>query len=1232
MKRFIEGGIDRLREQSQQFIPRLIAVICISITAAALTFAQGTRGTIRGTVTDPSGASVPGATLKLINTARNQEVRTISTDENGEFQLLEIEPGTYELVINAAGFSEAHITSVTVEPNRNVRLEPTQLKISGGTETVEVTAAQELLDKESPTLGTTVEARRVTGLPLNGRNILDLALLQPGVTTNSTGTIRANGARSVENNFQLDGSNNNEIAVGGQTGAQPRPDSVQEFRLLTSNYEAEFGRNSGAIINVVTKSGTNEFHGNVRAFYRPTVLSAARYFDQNANQKPREGTVDDYRRRFERKEFGGNFGGPIYLPRFGEGGPSVYSGKNRAFFFVDYEGRRQLIGSSIQLTNLPSAEEKAGIFTRRGTSTAAPVLLMNPATGTPYPIISGSNAVGGTVRQQIPSSQFSPIGQYYIGFIPTGNAAGVATVGAPEVSNFDQLTFRVDPWNTDRQTVGITFSRFNINTLSPFPFFPTTNGANVPGFGSVDLRKTYNAAVRHTFTFSPTVVNSFLVGYARNGQPSLAPVNKTTPKQIGFTADFVANPAYAGPPFIFLDDRNLRLGNTFQGPQARVTSNFQLQDSVSWAKGDHRFKFGADGTKYMGDQLFLFINQAIIGYGSAEEANSTGNDLADLLIGNSPGYIQFGSNGERDFRQMGVAGFFQDTWHVTDQLTLSLGMRYEYVGPLTDKANRVAYYRPTAAAQGISSTMLTTGQLKDANGRTITVPTGLRAPLGLLYPGDPDPDLGGVVPAGGVNRDLNNWAPRFGFAYSPRVSEGSFLHKLLGDQQMVVRGGFGIFYGAIVGDTALQQLTAPGYQGTNAYEEEVGGTLANPFGADPYPNFGTPDLVQPTIRNPFTTSGAEQVGVCVATRTLACGSRITNTSRAIDPFIRTPYTYQYNLTFERSFNKDYVLSAGYVGNRGLKLYAIEQVNAAYGVPAFFPYPSSIPAAQRIAPSSSGTNINARRFNPDFGLGIAQQVAAGNSWYNSLQVNLSRRYASLLGDDGLLFQVAYTFSKSITDTAGTDTNRGSLDLLDRRFGRGLSSDDVPHRLVGSFVYDLPLSKMVGLNSGLGRALFSGWGIGGIYTVESGRLFLVGNSSNNTGTGGGITGTADLGAAYTALDPRKNNESAFNASAFKNVVCPAPTTANPLAFANCARRGTSGVNQFRVPNGINNFDLIVSKKTKFTESTNLELRFEAFNAFNHTQFTTLNTNIVSSGFGKFTAARESRVIQLGARFSF
>jgi len=331
------------RGHGRQLILRLIGAISLTIVATALVFAQGTRGSIRGTITDPNGAVVAGATVKLIDVAKQQEVRTVVSDEKGEYQILEVDPAAYDVVISAPGFTETRLNNVKVETNRNLELS-TPLAIGGASVNVDVSATAEIIDRDTPTLGTTVEQRRVEGLPLNGRNPLDLALLQPGVAPVfqptagvlgfGTGSgIRVNGSRGVENNVQLDGSNNNEVNVGGLASGQPRPDAIQEFRVLTSNFEAEFGRNTGSVINFVTKSGTNEFHGNARIFYRPTFLSAARFFD-NQRTTPIRGT-DDFRRQFERKEIGGNIGGPIFLPRFGEGGPSLHSGKNRSFFFVE---------------------------------------------------------------------------------------------------------------------------------------------------------------------------------------------------------------------------------------------------------------------------------------------------------------------------------------------------------------------------------------------------------------------------------------------------------------------------------------------------------------------------------------------------------------------------------------------------------------------------------------------------------------------------------------------------------------------------------------------------------------------------------------------------------------------------------------------------------------------------------------------------------------------------------
>jgi outer membrane receptor protein involved in Fe transport len=1167
-------------------VQRGVGVVLFMLLVSGLAFGQGTRGSIRGTVTDPNGAIVVGANVRLVDVARGKEIRTVQSNESGEYQFLELEPATYNILIAAPGFGEARLTDIKVEPNRNLQLDAA-LTVGSTSEDVTVTASQELLDRETPTLGTTVDRRRVQDLPLNGRNVLDLALLQPGVVpanNNTTATfgqgsgIRVNGNRGTENNITLDGSNNNEVAVGGATGAQPRPDAVQEFRLLTSNFEAEFGRNTGSVINVVTRSGTSEYHGNARIFYRPTFLSAARFFDQALpGSKPKRGT-DDFRRPFERKEVGGNFGGPFKFPRFGEGGPSLVN-TNKAFFFVDYERRGQLIGNSQLITGLPTAAERSGDFSRyRLRADGTPTPLIDPATGRQFP------------GNQIPVSRFSPIALYYLNFFPIPDATGSASAGANQIQNNHYLTSRVDYLMTQAQTVNVTFNFFNNTTDDPFAF----GGSTLPGFGSLSKDRTYNAVVRHTYAISPTMVNSLLIGYARNNQPGVVPQNNTTPAEIGFTSNFVANQGFAGPPRITLSSRGLIIGNTIQGPQARVTENFQLQDSVSYARGNHRFKFGFDGTQYKQDQTFLFVNNGILNFSRLSGVNTTGDDFADFLLGSSPSSIQFGANGLRDYRQKAVAAFAQDTWRVTDALTLSLGLRYEYTSPLTDKFNRVAYYRAGATSQ-----LLTSGQLRSFEGLPITVPAGGRAPVGLVFVGDPDPVLGGTVPAGGVAKDFNNFAPRLGFAYSPGDSSPGMLKTLLGNRS-VIRGGFGVTYGAVIGDTALQQLSAPGFNGTNAFFSPACGTLANPFGPDPFPAY-----------NPFSASPCVQRPNPFLANALNISAPLSQFSQPVDPNIRTPYTYQFNLTMERSFHKDYVATLSYVGNRGKKQYAREQINP--GIGTFIPVP-----AGRTIPTPTQTNINSRRLNPDFPFGVTQLVAGADSSYDALEANLQKR----LDRQGLLFQVAYTFSKSISEV---DTQRGQLDLLDRRFGKSRSSDDVPHRFVTSVIYDLPLGNH---SEGFTKKMLSGFSVGGIYTYQSGTPFSVFNTFDEAGTDAVLT-YADLGAPFQLLDPRTNDRQAFNANAFR-------AFADPAAGFNVAtqfRRGTSGPNMFRAGNTVNNFDLIVAKKTQlFSETSNFEIRFEAFNALNHTQFTTLDTTLSSSTFGKYTGARESRVVQLGGRFTF
>ncbi len=1164
----------------------LMIVFGIFITS---TIAQGTRGTIRGTVTDPTGAVVPNATVKLIDSARGTEVRSVQTNDEGVYQIIEVEPSTYTLIVEAPNFAEFRLVSVKVEPNRNLTLNAS-LSVGQQTTQVTVTAGAELIDRESSTLGTTVDNRRVEGLPLNGRNVLNLALLQPGVTPSdadgsgsfgSGSGIRVNGSRGVENNLTLDGANNNEVAVGGAIGGQPRPDAVQEFRILSSNFEAEFGRNTGGVINVVTKSGTNGFHGNGRFFYRPTNLSAARFLDKAL---PPAGTTPgaDLRRKFERKEYGFNIGGPIYFLQPGQGGDFIYDGRDRSFFFVDFERRWQNVGATQTITSLPTNAELNGDFSNSAAT------IVDPATGNPFP------------NNQIPGNRISPIAQYYLQFFPQADANGQAQVSADRLTQNNWLTMRFDHNITENHLLNFTVNYSDTDDERPFAF----GGSVIPGFGSADRRKTRAFVGRYTYVINPNLVNYFLLSVSKNKQPGVAPVNTTTPADIGFTANFVANGEFAGPPNIRFFDRGFRIGNSIQGPQRRIAENYQFQNSVSWVLGSHRMKFGVDATKYKQDNDFLFINQGALTYSGCCRGNTTGDDFADFLIGTSPIAAQYGAAGRRDFRQLAFAGFAQDTWNVTRGLTLSYGVRYEYVSPLKDLLDRVAYYRP-----GSTSQLLANGSLT-FEGRNIVIPAGGTAPNGLVYVGDPDNVLGGTVPRGGVAPDKNNWAPRVGFAYSFEGEKWGFLNKVLGENLTVLRGGFGLYYGAVIGDTALQQLTATGFNGTNAFFFPNGGTLADPFAADPFPNY---QGNTPANANPF-----------LSTANINVSAPLTQFAQPIDPNLKTPQVTQFNLTLERGFLTDYVFSVSYVGNRGRKLYVRRELNPSLGT---FLDDSLRLAGQPPVPDPDRNNTNARRLNNDITIGLPMLTADGNSNFDAFQANLQKRF----GTDGLLFQIAYTFSKSINDS---DDQRDGIDLVDRTFGRSLSDDDVPHRFVGSFIYQLPFFKNT---KGFVNRLLDGWSVGGIYTYQSGTVFSVGNPVSTVGTAG-IISFADLGAAYQQLNPQDNDRSAFNAGAFTSLDC----GVNFTNFAACGptgfRRGTSGRNQFRLNNPQNNWDAVLTKKTRlFNERNILELRFEVFNLLNKTQFTTVDNNLGSlanpnTAFGKYTNTRESRIIQLGARLTF
>ncbi|HEY6327737.1 MAG TPA: hypothetical protein VI756_00250, partial [Blastocatellia bacterium] len=427
------------------------------------------------------------------------------------------------------------------------------------------------------------------------------------------------------------------------------------------------------------------------------------------------------------------------------------------------------------------------------------------------------------------------------------------------------------------------------------------------------------------------------------------------------------------------------------------------------------------------------------------------------------------------------------------------------------------------------------------------------------------------------------------------AADGSFLNRLFGNNATVIRGGFGIYYdGASLPDVQLQQLAAPGYNPTPLFVLP-GGTLANPFGPSP---FGLPSQ-----KNPFTSNIAD------------VSAPQSFPFQTIAPNLTTPYTYQYSLTVERSFSKNYVFSLSYVSTRGIHLYASEAANPSLG--------TLLPFGDRIAPFPAGTtgypaptvaNAIDRTENPEIPENFNYLVSAANSWFNALEAQVQKRFSN-----GLLFQVAYTWSKSI-DT--TDDSRGLIDLLNANAGKALSADDIPQRLVISWVYYLPFFKHS--EGALARTL-GGLSVSGIATFASGTPFTVPNPVDSTGTGGALISNADLGQPFQLLNPETNNTRAFNTSDFAAV----GLTPGFSDF----RRGTEGVNQFFEGNSTNQWDFAVSKLTRlWSESTTLELRCDIFNAFNHTQFRNLDLNVLDPSFGDYTSTAQSRVLQLAARIKF
>ena len=1137
-------------------------VVC-SLTFAALLLASSAHAaevtaSLLGTVRDASGAVVQGATISLTNIQTNvtQKVQS-GTDGNYSFTLVPV--GQYRLTVERSGFRKYVQEGIILQVNQSAK-QDISLQVGAATEVVEVTGDVAQVDTVTATLGSVETQRRIVDLPLVERDTFQLGLLQAGVFApdpddGSQNPFSVSGQRSESLTFLIDGVDNNNF-LGNNAVVDPNPDAVEEFKILTNNYGAEYGRTSGGIVNQVIKSGTNALHGGVFEFFRNDDLNARNYFQPT-------------RTRFNRNLFGGTVGGPIH--------------KDKTFFFISYQGSRRIEGQVAPvLTVLSPAQRGCTTVTPGCVGTVAdfsndlPTQLFNPITGDPYP------------NNQVP---INPIIATYISkYLPLPNIPGTDNFAANPIGRFqeDQGIVRIDHHLSGRDTIYGNWIINDVRDAYPFRIINgASSGGNVPvGSGFSDLTRSQQGAVTWIHIFSPHVINEFIFGSNRVATLEAIPADTTSPSDLGFTNINPDDPAGIAPPILFSNSFNL--GPNPGGPTKEHNVTFHWQDSVSWNKGHHDLKFGADIRRVRNNFNFDFFTN-----GSFDFANFvspfTGDGFADFVGGFPDNYFQF-SNAIYGIRTYSLNFYGQDSWKVRPHLTLDLGVRYEYNSPQKDPHNNIIGFFP-----GQQSTVFPD------------------APTSLLYPGDPGtPNSAMIFP------DKNNFAPRFGFSWD-----------MLGNAKLVMRGGFGVFYDIEDGALNLQ------FGGQSPFGDA---SNLNYFGftpgvdpiADPFNSFA------PGTVNPYPFIAGGHLGQFFVPK--------VSFAFVVDPHFRTPYSENYNYGFQYQLTKDTLIEAYYVGSLGRKLITSADVN--------FPQPSILmqqfnnagftnaDCARPLAGCSDPTD-------PNSSLTEAGQLLTdhsnGVSESHEFQLTVDKRFSG-----GFNLRGAYTLAKTIDVQSGFRA-RSSLqtDPLDQNLDRGLADFDATHRLALSGSWEIPWDRPF-RNNHFMRKLTEGWQINGIASFQSGAPFTIFSNDNQSQQASGLDRADLVGKPQTfnartvrtfSPDPNGINGSCLNGTTTGNFYF------NPLAY-DCANVtegggiplfsfGNSGRNSIRGP-GINNVDLSIFKTFKFNERSALELRTEFFNAFNHTQFLLSGNSSSVFGFngtfGQLTQARDPRIIQFALKLSF
>jgi|HubBroStandDraft_5_1064220.scaffolds.fasta_scaffold09732_1 hypothetical protein len=1160
------------------FKKKILTALLLSATAffgtSPKASAQSVYATVHGTVTDASGAVVSNATITILNTSTNISTQA-TTDSKGYYVFPQLQVGgPYTVTVTAQGFKGSVTSGLNLNANDSRGVDA-KLEIGSSSTTVQVDATSLQVETADTQLKQVVTAEQLEQIPLLGRDPAQLQKLQPGVVeaADRFGTYSTNGSQTPQNSFILNGTDINDGPLQDE-GIQVNPDALQEENIISSTLNPEFSRNSGAIVNQIIKSGSNKFHGSAFEFYRDTFLNNGNYFSQTRPQ-------------FHQNLYGGTLGGPVI--------------HDKLFGFLAYQGLRNRTGATNNAQTF-SPSQFAGDFSADTNFQSAAGVNSGGLSNNPLPFAIGScpagelwsqcfpTGPGGTASVVIPQGLWNPIAAALTKqYVPASNfqsgGAYFYNFNANDSRAQDQGVIRVDYTPTSRDTLWAS----SVFESSPGTNTLTFGAGSFPGFGSVQAEHFKIFSASYTHSFSSTMLNELRVGYYRFNFAAVEPETPTLPSSLGFNITPQDSSA-AGIPYIGVG-QYFNLGFSYEGPQPRLDTNLNYGDNFTKIWGNHSLKFGASYEQFRVDNPFALYNNGLYSFDGGSQYSS-GDPAIDFLMGIPDSYNQT-NNGHINTLAAEIYAYAQDSWKVSTDFTVNYGISWDVEQPnLNDQYSGLGIncWENSSSESGVFP----------------------GAPPGLSFPGDP-----GCNRAGGPVSHYNRFGPRIGFAWSPASGPSKIIGNP-GAHDFSVRGGYGIYYNRDQQEQSLQNLEDPPFFYVSRGAGDFGGI---PSFQDPFTDVaGNGSEANPF---PFTTPSAGQAVDWADLYAL-------NELATFDPKSSVPYAQNFNLNIQRALPGSMVLQVGYVGSLAHRLaswYEGDNVTSAGhdaclaaatlpGYPAsntcntsfrssigtYFPQFMAQPA---IVPGSGGGAVASLPNGIPWYTTVARQNTENSSNYNALQVSLIKSQTH-----GLSATFAYTYSHGLDNGSGYEGSTGANNRVQiftpgfTYLNYGDSDYDARHRFVASYVYEVPIAAFM-REKPLLRATLAGWEVAGITALQTG--FPVGieqGSQRSLWCSGSYFGCGDTPSTSNfhikSLDPRASGNSWFDPSSFSN---------EPIGtFGNVKR------NFFHGP-GYNYTNLQVAKNIHISSDGQryIQLRLEAFNAFNHANFASPDGNFADNGVG-------------------